>query len=146
MAIKLKHSKAFDDRRAAPIADSVDDVALATWKAGMIITQDSSGKHTLADGASLVPDPKFILTGGSRTDVKAARAITYLEGPDTVLIDTEGYAGSPVKGSAMIVGTGGSVGKLVIDNTADVATLIKRVALCTKAPDADGFAEFKLLR
>jgi len=146
MAIKLKHSKAFDDRRAAPIADSVNDAALATWKAGMIITQDADGKHTLADGAATVPDPKFILTGGSRTDVKAARAITYLEGPDTVLIDTEGYTGSPVKGSQMVIGTAGNVGKLVIDNTADVATLAKRVALCTKAPGADGFAEFKLLR
>lgn len=146
MGIKLVNSKAFDDRAPAPVAASVTDSALSAWLPGMIITEAADGTHTLADGATFVPDPKILLVGGARRDVRESRAVTFVEGPETFLIDTAGYVGSPVKGSDMAIGTGGNVGKLVIAAVTDTATLRARVATCTRAPGADGYAKFKFLR
>lgn len=146
MGIKLVQSKPFDDRASATISDTVTDGALATWKAGMIITEGTDGTHVLADGAGTIPDTKILAVGGARADVRKARAISYYEGPGSFLIDTEGYVGSPVKGSDMAIGTGANVGKLVIAAAVDAATLKARVAVCTKAPDANGYAKFKFVR
>ena len=141
MSIKFISKLPPSDRRSLPVATG------STILPGQVAEEDANGDLVLADGASIVESPKWAFTASSRVDAAEAEAMTVVEGPFTADVNTDGYVGTPVKGNAFEVGTGGNVGKLVVLTvTADATTLQSIVAYCERAPDADGFIRIRVIR
>lgn len=127
---------------------ALDPTSPATFKLGQILQKDPSTQYAvLADGASLVTAPMWAFAGKGRLDVDVSNSVTIVEAQFSARVGQDGYAGSPVAGNALKVGTGGDKGKLVVEASVDsVAKLQGVVAYCTKSPDADGVIEFKAIR
>jgi len=140
MSIKFISKLPPSDRRSLPVATG------STILPGQVAEEDANGDLVLADGASIVESPKWAFTASSRVDAAEAEAMTVVEGPFTADVNTDGYVGTPVKGNAFEVGTGGNVGKLVVLAVIDGPTLQSIVAYCERAPDADGFIRIRVIR
>lgn len=136
--------KAPEDRRSVPL----DPAAPPTVLQGSVLQTDgtANGYAVLADGSALVPDPMWAFTKSSRLDVQEANAVSVLEAPFVAEVDTDGYDGSPAAGAALAIGTGGTVGKLVVVTVTTVADLQSVVAYCLRAADADGKIRIKAIR
>jgi hypothetical protein len=134
--------KAVEDRRVVPL----DPSSLPTILQGSLLQTDASDYAVLADGASLVPDPMWAFTKTARLDTTVSESITVVEAPFHARVDTDGYAGTPAKGDALVPGTGGDVGKMAVQVVSTVAHLSAVVAYCIKAPDSDGVIVFKAIR
>jgi hypothetical protein len=136
--------KAPEDRRSVPL----DPASMPTIVAGQVLETNGSGYAVLADaGAHVVTDPMWAFTATARLDTTIAKSVSIIEAPFSARLGTEGYDGSPVKGSALAVGTAGTAGKLVIVASVDtVAKLQSLVAYCTKAPDSAGTIVIKAIR
>lgn len=142
MAIKFISKIPPSDRRAMRL----DPASPANISPGQMVVEDANTYAILADDSGDVTAPKFAFTDSQRADAADAQAVTVVEGPFTAEIDTEGYDGSPVKGDAMKAGTGGTAGKMVVFAPSTVADALAVVAYCERAPDANGFARFRIIR
>lgn len=134
------------DRRAVPLDPAT--VLTIDVKPGQILKQGALPNRyaVKADGAAVVAAPLFAFTATSRKDVQAAASITVVDGPFVAELDTDAYVGSPVLDSALKLGTGGSVGKLVVATMpADWAAMLV-IAMVSRVADADGFIEVKVQR
>lgn len=129
-------------RRSVPL----DPASPATILPGQVC-QIASGYAVLADGASVVAAPLWAFTKSTRLDAAVSNSVSVVEAPFSARVNTDGYNGSPVAGNPLKLGTTTNVGKLVVQTvTADATTLQAVVAYCTKAPDADGVIEIKVIR
>lgn len=141
--LKPINRKAPEDRRAVPF----DPAVTTTILQGSVLQLDAAtGNAILADGAAVVPDPMWAFTKTGRLDTDQAKSVTVIEGPFVADVDTDGYDGTPAAGDALVPGTGGNVGKLVVQAVSTVAHLQSVVAYCVKPPDADGFIRIKTIR
>ena len=134
--------KAAEDRRSVPL----NPASMPTVEQGQVVSIDPvTNTAVLADGD--VPDPMWSFTKTSRLDSTIARSLTVLEAPFTARVGTAGYVGSPAAGDYLAVGTGGNVGRLVVQApVADASANLAIVARCIKAPDSDGVMVFKAIR
>lgn len=134
--------KSPEDRRAVEFDPAILTAALP----GSVVSLDAAtGKVIAADGD--VPDPMWVFSNAVRLDSAAAESLTVIEAPFEARVNTDGYAGTPVAGDYLIVGTGGGAGKLAVTTvTADATTLGPVVGRCVVGPDSDGVIVFKATR
>jgi hypothetical protein len=141
MSIEIINRKAPEDRRSVPL----NPAAPPTIAAGQVL-MTSGGFAVLADGATVVPDPMWAFTKTGRLDVNISNSVTVVEAPFIAKVSSACYAGSPVKGNALKIGTGADAGKLVVATLpADLSAGLV-VALCVEAPDADSKLTIKAIR
>jgi hypothetical protein len=141
MSIEIINRKAAEDRRSV----SLNPASMPVIKAGQVLRL-SGGFAILADGAAFVADPMWAFTSTGRLDVDQGKSVTVVEAPFQAFVNTDCYAGSPVAGAALKIGTGADVGKLVTATLpADMSAGLV-VATCVAAPDADGKLRIKAIR